>query len=134
MFDTYITLIYILRVHTEWKLLTRLPAVLLSDIEMLIVFLLLGLVFSHLHLQNMYFAFIDFCFAPLIRCLSVENHIPPDDPAWCHEHTSESSVQCCQEDFCNTKDNYAGPFPGENNKKPNCSILLELVLLQLQKF
>lgn len=95
---------------------------------MLIVFLLLGLVFSHLHLQNMYFAFIDFCFAPLIRCLSVENHIPPDDPAWCHEHTSESSVQCCEEDFCNTKDNYAGPLPGENNKKPNCSILLELVL------
>ncbi|KAI8127450.1 TGF-beta receptor type-1 [Lucilia cuprina] len=45
------------------------------------------------------------------RCMSVENHIPPDDPAWCHESTSESSVQCCQEDFCNTRDNYAGTLP-----------------------
>ncbi|XP_023309668.2 TGF-beta receptor type-1 isoform X3 [Lucilia cuprina] len=45
------------------------------------------------------------------RCMSVENHIPPDDPAWCHESTSESSVQCCQEDFCNTRDNYAGNLP-----------------------
>ncbi|KAI8127449.1 TGF-beta receptor type-1 [Lucilia cuprina] len=44
-------------------------------------------------------------------CMSVENHIPPDDPAWCHESTSESSVQCCQEDFCNTRDNYAGTLP-----------------------
>ncbi|XP_065370609.1 TGF-beta receptor type-1 isoform X2 [Calliphora vicina] len=45
------------------------------------------------------------------RCMSVENHIPPDDPAWCHESTSESSIQCCQEDYCNTRDNYAGTLP-----------------------
>ncbi|TMW54720.1 hypothetical protein DOY81_000251 [Sarcophaga bullata] len=40
-----------------------------------------------------------------------ENHIPPDDPAWCHEKTSESSVQCCEADFCNTRENYAGTLP-----------------------
>ncbi|XP_073813096.1 TGF-beta receptor type-1 babo isoform X3 [Musca autumnalis] len=45
------------------------------------------------------------------RCLAVENHIPPDDPAWCHESTPESSIQCCDEDFCNTKENYAGTLP-----------------------
>ncbi|KNC33546.1 hypothetical protein FF38_03852 [Lucilia cuprina] len=55
----------------------------------------------------------DFCNKNELLKLSFseENHIPPDDPAWCHESTSESSVQCCQEDFCNTRDNYAGTLP-----------------------
>lgn len=77
---------------------------------------------------------IEFCFAPLTRCFPVENHIPPEDPVWCHESTPESSVQCCEEDFCNTKDNYVGTLPGEKNKNQqiNQYVLLELVLLQLQ--
>ncbi|XP_061397383.1 TGF-beta receptor type-1 [Musca vetustissima] len=45
------------------------------------------------------------------RCFPVEYHLPPEDPAWCHVSTSESSIQCCDEDFCNTKENYAGTLP-----------------------
>ncbi|KAM7346183.1 TGF-beta receptor type-1 babo isoform 3-T3 [Cochliomyia hominivorax] len=45
------------------------------------------------------------------RCMSKENHIPPDDPAWCHESDSLTTTQCCEEDFCNTRDNFTGSLP-----------------------
>lgn len=49
--------------------------------------------------------------------MSVENHIPPDDPAWCHERTFQTSVQCCADNFCNTRSNFMAFLPfltGEN--------------------
>lgn len=48
------------------------------------------------------------------RCLPLANHLPPEDPAWCHDKTPTSSTQCCQDDFCNTRENYNGVIPGES--------------------
>uniref|UniRef100_A0A1B0GA96 receptor protein serine/threonine kinase n=1 Tax=Glossina morsitans morsitans TaxID=37546 RepID=A0A1B0GA96_GLOMM len=45
------------------------------------------------------------------RCMSAESHVPPEDPAWCHENTSTSLVQCCEEDLCNDKNNFVGILP-----------------------
>uniref|UniRef100_A0A1A9W2G1 receptor protein serine/threonine kinase n=1 Tax=Glossina brevipalpis TaxID=37001 RepID=A0A1A9W2G1_9MUSC len=45
------------------------------------------------------------------RCMSAEDHVPPEDPAWCHENTSTSLVQCCEEDLCNDKNNFVGILP-----------------------
>ncbi|XP_030387537.1 TGF-beta receptor type-1 isoform X6 [Scaptodrosophila lebanonensis] len=45
------------------------------------------------------------------RCLHLENHLPPEDPAWCHDKTPTSSTKCCEDDFCNTRDNYNGVIP-----------------------
>ncbi|XP_053966622.1 TGF-beta receptor type-1 isoform X3 [Anastrepha ludens] len=45
------------------------------------------------------------------RCIGLENHIPPDYPAWCHEITSTYSMQCCHEDFCNTRANFSAIMP-----------------------
>lgn len=52
----------------------------------------------------------------MYRCLT--NHLPPEDPTWCHEETPTSSTQCCSEDFCNTLQNYKGPIPGESCLNP----------------
>lgn len=46
-----------------------------------------------------------------------ENQLPPDNPAWCHHNTSETKVQCCEEDLCNTRANYTGSLPGETKQK-----------------
>ncbi|XP_034107760.1 TGF-beta receptor type-1 isoform X3 [Drosophila albomicans] len=45
------------------------------------------------------------------RCLPLANHLPPEDPAWCHDNTPRSSTKCCQEDFCNTRESYNGAIP-----------------------
>ncbi|XP_064544214.1 TGF-beta receptor type-1 isoform X4 [Drosophila montana] len=45
------------------------------------------------------------------RCLPLANHLPPEDPAWCHDNTPISSTKCCQDDFCNTRENYNGVIP-----------------------
>uniref|UniRef100_A0A1A9UZD4 receptor protein serine/threonine kinase n=1 Tax=Glossina austeni TaxID=7395 RepID=A0A1A9UZD4_GLOAU len=62
----------------------------------------------------------DFCnlnLRPVIKFYSslsgqqAESHVPPEDPAWCHENTSTSLVQCCEEDLCNDKNNFVGILP-----------------------
>ncbi|KRF79146.1 TGF-beta receptor type-1 isoform X4 [Drosophila virilis] len=45
------------------------------------------------------------------RCLPLAIHLPPEDPAWCHDNTPISSTKCCQDDFCNTRENYNGVIP-----------------------
>ncbi|KRF99166.1 uncharacterized protein Dwil_GK27405, partial [Drosophila willistoni] len=47
------------------------------------------------------------------RCLHLENHLPPEDPAWCHDKTPTTATKCCHDDFCNTRENYNDAIPGE---------------------
>ncbi|XP_068147739.1 TGF-beta receptor type-1 isoform X3 [Drosophila tropicalis] len=45
------------------------------------------------------------------RCLHLENHLPPEDPAWCHDKTPTTATKCCHDDFCNTRENYNDAIP-----------------------
>ncbi|XP_036331833.1 TGF-beta receptor type-1 isoform X2 [Rhagoletis pomonella] len=45
------------------------------------------------------------------RCFGSENHLPPDDPAWCHDTDPTYSVQCCYKDLCNTRANFSAIIP-----------------------
>ncbi|XP_037928556.1 TGF-beta receptor type-1 isoform X3 [Teleopsis dalmanni] len=48
------------------------------------------------------------------RCMSLETHIPPDDPAWCHEKSNSYHVECCYDDLCNTRNNFKGLLPEQS--------------------